>query len=298
MSDLLKRLNIIQDAITLGDEDVIALQAGRLPAELQELADYLVAQKYADAALWIAAYRKHNLMLTEYQDPEIAGLRMELANLELALTELVAERSEALRKIAEFNAAYMANLGELMEKILQLRMQQEEARAAHAEDDELKKARNQYEEFTQQKADTPQVQSLDHEQKNELKKLFKQAAHKCHPDRLPDDKKEDGARMFQELEAANRKNDLARVREIWRLLQDNDWTADAETVTDKDILRQRIATTRERIAAVQAKIDAITADETWRLIESLAAEGTRWDAYFAEMKTSMEAKLAELERGE
>ena len=242
--------------------------------------------------------RKNNSMLTEYQDPEVAGLQMELASLEFALTELVAEKGEALRKIAEFNAAYMANLGELMEKILHLRLQQEEARAAHAEDDELKKARNQYEEFTQQKADTPQVQSLDHEQKNELKKLFKQAAHKCHPDRLPDDKKEDGARMFQELEAANRKNDLARVREICQQLQAGDWTADAETVTDKEILRQRIESTRERIAAVQAEIDALAADETWRLIESLAAEGADWDAYFAEVKASMEAKLAEMERGE
>jgi len=51
MSALLKRLNIIQDAIALGDEDVIALQAACLPVALRELADLLTAQKYADAAL-------------------------------------------------------------------------------------------------------------------------------------------------------------------------------------------------------------------------------------------------------
>jgi len=235
-------------------------------------------------------------MLTKYQDPEIAGLRMGLANLEVALTELVAEKGEALRKIAEFNAAYMAELGELLEEILQLRLLLEEERAAQEDDEELKKARDEYEEFTQQKAETPQVQSLDHKQKLELKKLYKQAAHKCHPDKLPDDKKDEGARMFQELEAAQRKNDLARVCEIWQKLQVGDWTADAETVTDKDILRQRIEATRDRIAAVQAEIDAIVADETWQLIESLAAEGTRWDAYFAETKASLEAKLAEMWR--
>jgi len=294
MSDLLKRLNIIQDAITLGDEDVVALQAARLPPAMRELADYLAAQQYAEAALWMSQYRKDNLMLTEYQDPEIAGLRMELAHLEFALTELVAEKGEALRKIAEFNAAYMANLGELLEEILQLQLQQEEARAAHEEDEELKKARDEYEEFTQQKAETPEVQSLDDEGKDELKRLYKRAVQKCHPDKLPEDKKEDGARMFQELEAAQRKNNLARVREIWQKLQAGDWTADAETVTDKDILRRRIEAARERIAAEQAEIDAIYADETWQLIDSLAADGTGWDEYFAETRASLEAKLAEM----
>jgi len=298
MSNLLKRLNIIQDAITLGDEDVVASQAERLPPAMQELADLLTAQKYADAALWIAAYRKDNLMLIEYQDPEVAGLRMELTNLEFALTELVAEKGEALRKLAEFNAACMANFGELLEEVLRLRLELEEERAAQEDNEELQKARDEYEKFTQQKAETPEVEFLDDEEKGELKRLFKRAAHKCHPDKLPDDKKDEGARMFQKLEAAQRKNDLPRVREIWQQLQAGDWTADAETVTDKDILRQRIEATRERIAAVQAEVAALYAAQTWQLIESLAAKGTRWDAYFAETKASLEAKLAEMRRGE
>jgi len=297
MSDLLKRLNIIQDAITLGDADVIASQAGRLPAAMDELASLLTAGRYADAALWIAAYRKENLMLTEYQDPEIAGLRLELANLEFALVELVAERGEVMRKLDEFNAAHMAALGELMEEILRLKLQREQARAAQEDDEELNKARDEYEEFSQQKAETPEVQPLDQEEESELKKLYKQAAHKCHPDRLPDDKKAEGTRIFQELEAANRQNDLPRVREIWQKLQAGDWTADAETVTDKDILRSRIEAVREQIDAMRAEIAALYADDTWQRIESLAADGIDWDTYFAEAKTKMEAELAKMREG-
>jgi len=294
MSDLLKRLNIIQDAITLGDADVIALQAGRLPAGMDELASLLVAQRYADAALWIAEYRKENLMLTEYQDPEIAGLQMELAGLEFALAELVAEKGECMRKIDEFNAAYMAALGELLEEILRLRMRQEEARAADEEDEELKKARDEYEEFSRQKAETPEVQSLDSDEKDELRQLYKRAVQKCHPDKLPEDKKEESTRLFQELEAANRQNDLVRVREIWQQVQSGDWTAESETVTDKDILRARIAAVRERIEAVQMEIDALHADKAWRLIQSLADSGSDWDEYFAKTRESMEAELAKM----
>ena len=296
MSDLLQRLNIIQDAITLGEDDIVALQAARLPSAMRELADLLVAQKYADAVLWILDYRKDNFMLTEYKDAEIAGLQMELAQLEAALTELVIEKSECLSKIAEFNAAYMENLGEILEKILQLRLQQEEARATPETDEDLKKARSEYEDFTQQKADTPPTHHLDDEQKRELKKLFKQAAHQCHPDRLPDDKKEDGTRMFQELEAAHREQNLARVREILQKLQTGDWAAGSATVADKEILRQRIARLRERIVAVRAEINAIHDDDTWQLIESIAADGAGWEVYFAKTKTILETKLAEMEK--
>ena len=298
MSDILKRLNIIQDAITLGEDDIVALQAVRLPAEMQELANLLIAQRYADAALWIGEYRKENLMLAEYEDPEIAGLKMELAQLEAALTELVVEKSECLRRVVEFNAAYMENLGDILEKILQLKLQQEEARTTSEDDEDLKKARQEYDDFTQQKADTPPTHHLDHEQKRELKKLFKQAAHKCHPDRLPDDKKETGAQLFKQLEAAHREQDLARVREILQKLQTGDWSAGSTTVADKNILRQRIALARERIAAVRAEISAIYQDETWQLIESLATENTEWENYFARIKITLEEKLAEMEKHE
>ena len=295
MSDLLRRLNIIQDAIALGDEDVIALQTTHLPQELKELSDLIAAQKYADAALWMIEYRKDNLMLTEYQDPEIAGLQMELAQLELALTELVAEKSECLRRISEFNAAYMETLGELLEKILQLRLQREEVRTAQETEDDLKKARHEYEEFKQQKAETPQVQSLDAEQKRELKKLFKQAAHKCHPDQLPDDRKEAGTRMFQELEAAYRKQDLAGVREVCQKLQSGTWVVDSVVVVGKDLLRQRIEITRARIFEVQTEIEKIHDDEIWQLIESITVADETWDDYFTATKCDLEVQLAELE---
>ncbi len=295
MSDVLKRLTIIQEAIALNDEDIILLQSARLPQKMNDLADLLTAKKYADAALWIIDYHRNNVMLTEYKDLELAGLQMELAQLELALTNLVAEKGECLFKIAEFNAAYMENLGELLERILLLRLQQEEAHATQEADEDLKKARYEYEEFTHQKAELPEIESLDDEQKRELKKLFKLAAHKCHPDQLPDDKKEAGVQMFQELEEAHRKQDLVRVREIWKKLQGGDWTAGVATVTDKDILRQRIVAIRTSIATVQAEVNAIFEDETWQLIESLATEGIGWDTYFAEIKISLEAKLVEME---
>ncbi len=106
--------------------------------------------------------------------------------------------------------------------------------------------------------------------------------------------------MFQELEAAHREQDLTRVREILQKLQSGDWTAGSVAVVDKDILRQRIALSRERIAVMRAEINAIHEDDTWKLIESLAAEGgaekDKWEVYFSETKITLETKLAEMEK--
>ena len=173
MSHSLTRLNLIQEAITLGDEDVIVLQSIRLPAEMKDLAELLTAKKYADAVLWIGEYRRDNFAPVEYRDPEIAGLQMELANLEAVLAELLAEKNEALHKIDAFTVEYNANLGEILEKIFELRLQMQEKRATadqnSKENEELKQARAEYEEFKQQQADTPQTVSLDAEQKKEIK---------------------------------------------------------------------------------------------------------------------------------
>ena len=299
MSHSLARLNLIQEAITLGDEDVIVLQSVRLPAEMKSLAELLTAKKYADAAVWIGEYRRDNFAPVEYRDPEIAGLQMELANLESVLAELLAEKNEALRKVDTFTAEHNANLGEILGTIFKLLMQMQEKRAATEQspeqEEELRQAREEYEEFEQQQADTPQTVSLDAEQKKEIKKLFRKAAHICHPDRLPDEKKEEGIRMFQELEAAYRKQDISRVREILRKLEGGDWTALSAEVFDADLLRQHIEIIRNRISAVKTEVEQIYNDEIWQLIESIKVAGETWDDYFAATKRGLDVQLAELE---
>ncbi len=60
MSNLLKRLEIIQAAIDLGDEDVVALQTPRLPSEAAKLAQLLEQHEYANATAWMAEYRQNN----------------------------------------------------------------------------------------------------------------------------------------------------------------------------------------------------------------------------------------------
>ena len=291
MSDLLKRLEIIQNAVAVGDADVALLQAGRLPEEAAELAALLSEKQYAAAAEWISVFRKNNFTLAKYESPETAALRLELRTLEGDITALAAEKAECERVIAEFTAAYLETVGPTLEKVLQKRMhEREQKESAESESPELEKARRDYEEFRKQTP--PQTRELDDDQKAELKTLFRQAAGKCHPDKLPEDKQEEGKKIFQELESANRENDLERVRDIWERLQGGIWTAGSAAPADEKLLRGRVSAARATIKSLRAEIAAIRADEVWQTIESAGENKNEWQTYFARARKELQKELS------
>ena len=299
MSDLLKRLEIIQNAVALGDEDIIASQAKKLPDAAAELRRFLENKEYAAAAVWIGDFRKNNFSPVEYQDPEIAALQMELKTLENTLTELAAEKSECESVIAEFNAAYLEEVGDLLEKVLRAEMAAAEKQTGQNAAKEIENARKEYQEFRKQREQTPKPSHLSEDEKTELKKLFKRAAFKCHPDRFPNDseKAKQGGEIFKELEEANRKQDINRIREIWQKLQDGDWTTGSAAVMDKDILRRQISALRQKTEILRAEIGEVCEGETWRLIQALAAEKTPWADYFAQTRGELRQKLGDGEDG-
>ena len=296
MSNLLKRLEIIRIAIDLGDEDVVALQASRLPSEAAKLAQLLEQQEYANATAWMAEYRQNNTMLTEFIDPEVSALRLELASFENTLTALTTSKAEYEQRIAEFNAAYMHAVGPTLEKVLQQRIQQAErlaAEQADANEEDLRQARDEYEEFHRQQQAQPPVQHLSDDDKAELKRLYKQGAFKCHPDRLADDLQAQATEKFKQLQAAYNQQDLARVRQILTELNDGDWVLGSATISDKAMLNRRISDMRATITTLEAEIAALLADETWCLIESLATDSNSWDDYFSSLRSEMEKQLVD-----
>ena len=298
MSDFLKRLEIIQNAIALGDEDIIALQIPKLPPEAAALIKLLADQQYAEASIWLTQYRQNNLMPAEYKDPKLSGLQAELVALENKLTALTAEKADYEREIAEFTAAYMQEVGSTLQKVLQQQKDAAEKAAQNQtaeekqQNEDLKKARQNYEEFTRQQQEQPPSNNLSEEEKGELKKLYKQAANKCHPDKLPDDKKEIGTQMFKELESAYRQQDLKTVRQIWQKLQDGDWRAGSAIIVNPQILRRRIAEARQNINALTAELKSIQTDEVYRLLQSLKTQNITWEEHFAQIKKDLQNQLA------
>lgn len=295
MSDLLKRFEIIQNAVALGDEELIASQAEKLPEDAAELRRLLQNNEYAAAAVWLAEFRKNNFAPAEYVSPETAALLLEIKHLENALTELAAAKSETEKSIAEFTAAYLEEVGPLLQELLQKQMEDAETAAENnkAAAKEAETARREYEEFRKRRDETPKLPRLTESEELDLKLLFRRAARLCHPDKLPEDKKEAGKKIFQELEEANRENDLERAREIWQKLESGDWTPSAEKQDDKT-LRRRAAELRRKTEILRAEIAELQKDGTWQTIKSLAENKTPWAEFFAQTREDLRKKLRQI----
>lgn len=238
------------------------------------------------------------VQLTQYQDADLTALRLELVALENQLAELLAEQGEAHAALHAYNVAFHEELGELLLQVMEARMRAAEAAAAEEKlNEKIRQAQREYEQFNQQQsevADAEPIIELPDTQKDELKSLYKKSVQKCHPDRLPESQKAIGTKMTQELQAALQQQDLTRMRELAKQIQNSAWNSIAGNITDAQILQQQTAALRKRIVAVQAELQEFYADATWKVLHRLAAQEISWPDYFAEVRAALEKELTEL----
>lgn len=162
-------------------------------------------------------------------------------------------------------------------------------------------AQAEQQQFNQQRQTQPEIKPLPPEEKEELKKLYRKAAQKCHPDKLPEEQKEAGKKMFQALEEAHRNQNLDKVREIWHNLQQGNWTLASDFLANNNdvaALEKRVVQIRTNIAALQQAINHLHTDEHWLLIMQLKQEEREWDDYLHELKDGIEADIQTLRQND
>src|SRR3546814_10568338 len=62
---------------------------------------------------------------------------------------------------------------------------------------------------------------LNDDEERDLKAIYRKACSLCHPDKFPEGQKGAATKVFVDLQAAYKSNDLNRVREIHALLEAN-----------------------------------------------------------------------------
>ena len=78
-----------------------------------------------------------------------------------------------------------------------------------------------------------------------LKRLYRQASQKCHPDKVDEADRGHANRLFVQLQAAYRNNDLGGVRAIWAAVREGHLFVDRSmTLTETESLGHTIATLR------------------------------------------------------
>ena len=286
---LLKRLDIIKNAVAMEDEELIAMQIAKLEvmpldAQVAQIVALIKAQKFQDVIQLIEQYKCDSMGLVLFDDPQIQGLKLELKLLEINLNNKSDEFAELERVLNEFNNEYYMRLGSLIQAILKLRIGQSE---------QDPQAQQEYEEFThefeQQKNDP--IQELSPDQQQELKIAYRNASKLCHPDKLPDEFKSQGTEIFKELARAYRNQNLSRVNEILQQLQSGKPFKNAsEIINNKEELLAKIASLRLRLTQLESEINALIQSEQYQRIIAIKDRVV----YFSALEKELREELNDL----
>lgn len=270
----------------------------------------LRAHRYAEGTALLHAFVAAHAQVRRWEDPRLAALLLEIRRLEAELLALEAEHAEAGRLLMAFELWHQRELGELLQEVLALR--RDVARFHRQEsaysESEYQRAKQRYQ---QQAHDREQAQvvaahtfTLDADGRATLKKLYREAAQLCHPDRVAKAHKDAATAVFQQVLSAYQRQDVAALQTQLLDLRRGIFTAatpapnsvevlqahrDARAARHADLLRE-LAELRASEAFALAQADEITR-ETYRATNraALLAERDRLQKQYAQFTQQAEA---------
>lgn len=226
-------------------------------------------------------------------DPELDQLLVRAAKLEDQQLELGTRLADMEQRVREFEHRQYEALGEVLGECLRLRHEclrlQAERSGAAADRAEAQAARDAFEAY---RRTTEEVRGdpppLAEDEREELRRLYRAAAMRCHPDRVAEAERAGAHDRFLRVQHAYRRRDLAALRQI---------LADIEAAPAPRAAIASGAGLRQRVKALQIQVaDLILAIQTLQLSASYrqALRIEDWDAYFARARAEFEAECAAL----
>jgi hypothetical protein len=287
-SDILKRLDIIKNAVALQDESLIAMQVQALQmlpldAKAKQILILLTSQRFQYVVQVIEQYERENDSVTAGENPQTQGLKLEWKVLKNRVNELTDTRADMERCCNAFQHEYMLRLGSLLEEILKLQAQT----SMDAEEQQV------YESFhcSYQQELRDLITPLSNDEKQRLKTAYQRASHLCHPARLADECKVQGEAFFKALNDAYCKQNLKRVEEILATLETGKaLSATPDNIVDKPVLQQKITALRQHISTLEAEIQSLQEDDGYQRIQAIE----NLDGYFSELEYKLENELEAL----
>lgn len=290
---VIKRLELIKNLISLEEEEEIILQVTKLKqfslnGELQNIIKLLEQRSYSEAIISLEAFINKHHQLSFYLDPEIDALKLEAKSLEAQINILSDEKAELEKLIHEFGVRHSKELGELIIKILKYR---KEKSKGTPQEKEAEQDYNRYHKEYEITKDE-EIASLTEEEQKELKEKYRKASKLCHPDIVSEEQKELATKLFAELNAANERNDLQRVKEILvELDKGNFFVNKSDAINEKQLLKAAVEKLRLRIKELIQQLQSIKESETYKTITGI----DDWDKYFANTKQQLQQQLNALE---
>ena len=302
-AQITKRLELIRQLIELGDTEDLPPQYRKLktlnvPTEITDILKLLDTKQYGDAVASITQFLKRFNAITEYIDPEIGALKLEMHALELDLINLENEKAEIEKTVRDFEIKYNKALGQLLLEILTLRKKIAEKKAIDNPEDEEAQTREEetkqdyqsyYKSYEETKAKILNVLT-DADQKI-LKEKFREASKLCHPDVVTENFKEKAQVVFIDLKNAYDANDLEKTTNILYFLQTGKpYQTGHNTINEKIKLRSTTTYMRQQRENILTILLYLKDNTTYAQILKV----TDWQTYFDNQKEALKTQLEKL----
>lgn len=226
-------------------------------------------------------------------DPEVEALQVEIAVLKGKIADLSARRLEMEQLVQRFEYSQYQVLGERLVENLRLRheyLKLKAARSGSPEDLEAEQeAAAELEAYhrVREEGMRQAPASLADKDLDELKRLYRAAAMRCHPDRVAAADKAAAHDFFLRAQTAYRQNDLDGLRLLHRQLTgEGDLSGAASSTGNAEVLRLFLSDLQDRAADLILAIQTMQLDDGYRK----ARQVNCWDDYFTSVREILDAE--------
>lgn len=271
--------------------DLYLVRLGPLTKQIlhlrKQLAESTLRKAEAEARRRERDYRNCQQYISQAID-ELTLLKQRWLGLS-SLSHETVEIRQQIQQQTELVTALLAEIQEL-EKGFNTR-NTESTRQAREE------AKEKYERYQEQQNDAEQrhdnERKLSADQRQELKRLWRQASRLCHPDLVADEFKEKAHQLMVQLNQARQRGDFSAIHTLLdSLKQGLEPLMASDLIDDLERLRRKISEVRHQIDAMLHELDALEKEESWRLATSLPDK----DGWFKEQENLLSKTLNLLKR--
>ncbi|CNK43431.1 Uncharacterised protein [Yersinia frederiksenii] len=271
--------------------DLYLVRLGPLTKQIlhlrKQLAESTLRKAEAEARRRERDYRNCQQYISQAID-ELTLLKQRWLGLS-SLSHETVEIRQQIQQQTELVTALLAEIQEL-EKGFNTR-NTESTRQAREE------AKEKYERYQEQQNDAEQrhdnERKLSADQRQELKRLWRQASRLCHPDLVADEFKEKAHQLMVQLNQARQRGDFSAIHTLLESLKQGlEPLMASDLIDDLERLRRKISEVRHQIDAMLHELDALEKEESWRLATSLPDK----DGWFKEQENLLSKTLNLLKR--
>ena len=277
--------------------EVTAEAPAEVPAEVTELLpvpERHDTPRFEDAPVAPAA-------IVAAPDPDAERLLARCARLQAQMLDFTGRLADMEQQVRSYEQHQFLALGDVVGECLRLRQEYLGLKAARsgaaADREQARQADADFDAYRRSTEHTPApLPELDDDEQDELRRLYRAAAMRCHPDRAEEAERAEAHDVFLRVQAAYQARDLEGLRGItaelagWVRESDEASPAQASTAPAGSAVRRRVAELQTQVADLMLAVQTLQLDPAYRR----AVQVERWEADFAAARAGFEAECEAL----